>query len=150
MWEDSEKNWKLQDLRILLAAICGLIFVICFSLYRFPIKAVLYPMALCGLVCIGFLIFDYLNIQEKIPEIGTDAVRWENEYRTFAGSRKIRWRGIQLYLAWLKKFLKNLINRVTILALSEETGEGTQKFPNLFFLFSGEMCFLLNRINKNN
>ena len=33
------------------------------------------------------------------------------------------------------------------MALSEETGEGTQKSPNLFFLFSGEMGMHLdNRI----
>lgn len=59
------KYLKQKRKLFLLAAICGMIFVICFSLYRFPIKAVLYPMALCGLVCIGFLISDYRNVRRK-------------------------------------------------------------------------------------
>ena len=59
------KYLKQKRKLFLLAAICGTIFVICFSLYRFPIKAVLYPMALCGLVCIGFLISDYLSVRRK-------------------------------------------------------------------------------------
>ena len=46
-----------------------------------------------------------------------------------------------------KNNFKNLINRVTILALSEETGEGTQKSPTCFSYFSGEMGMHLdNRI----
>lgn len=63
------KYLKQKRKLFLLAAICGLIFVICFSLYRFPIKAVLYPVALCGLVCIGFLISDYLNVRRKFLKL---------------------------------------------------------------------------------
>lgn len=59
------KYLKQKRKLFLLAAICGLIFVICFSLYQFPIKTVLYPAALCGLVCTGFLISDYLNVRRK-------------------------------------------------------------------------------------
>lgn len=59
------KYLKQKRKLFLLAAICGTIFVICFSLYRFPIKTVLYPAALCGLVCIGFLISDYRNVRRK-------------------------------------------------------------------------------------
>lgn len=59
------KYLKQKRKLLLLAAICGLIFVICFSLYHFPIKAVLYPVVLCGFVCIGFLISDYHNVRRK-------------------------------------------------------------------------------------
>lgn len=59
------KYLKQKRKLLLLAAICGLIFVICFSLYHFPIKAVLYPVVLCGFVCIGFLISDYDNVRRK-------------------------------------------------------------------------------------
>lgn len=59
------KYLKQKRKLFLLATICGTIFVICFSLYRFPIKSILYPVALCGLVCIGFLISDYLNVRRK-------------------------------------------------------------------------------------
>lgn len=59
------KYLKQKRKLFLLAAICGLIFVICFSLYHFPIKAVLYPVVLCGFVCIGFLISDYHNVRRK-------------------------------------------------------------------------------------
>lgn len=59
------KYLKQKRKLFLLAAICGLIFVICFSLYQFPIKTVLYPVALCGIVCAGFLISDYLSVRRK-------------------------------------------------------------------------------------
>lgn len=59
------KYLKQKRKLFLLAAICGLIFVICFSLYQFPIKTVLYPVALCGIVCAGSLISDYLNVRRK-------------------------------------------------------------------------------------
>lgn len=63
------KYLKQKRKLFLLAAICGLIFVICFSLYHFPIKAVLYPAALCGLVCAGFFISDYLNVRRKYQKL---------------------------------------------------------------------------------
>ena len=59
------KYLKQKRKLFLLEAICGLIFVICFSLYQFPIKTVLYPVALCGIVCAGFLISDYLSVRRK-------------------------------------------------------------------------------------
>lgn len=59
------KYLKQKRKLFLLAAICGLIFVICFSLYQFPIETVLYPVALCGIVCAGFLISDYLSVRRK-------------------------------------------------------------------------------------
>ncbi len=63
------KYLKQKRKLFLLAVICGLIFVICFSLYHLPISAVLYPVALCGLVCTGFLISDYLNVRRKYQKL---------------------------------------------------------------------------------
>lgn len=63
------KYLKQKRKLFLLAAICGLIFVICFSLYHLPVKAVLYPAGLCGFMCIGFIIYDYRTVKKKYQKL---------------------------------------------------------------------------------
>lgn len=56
---------KQKKKNIILAAVCGLIFFICFSLYHLPMKAVLYPTGLCALVCLAFAIKDFSDARKK-------------------------------------------------------------------------------------
>ena len=63
------KYLKQKRKLFLLAAVCGLIFSMCFSLYQFPLRAVLYPAGLSGLVCIGFGIYDYRTVRKKYQKL---------------------------------------------------------------------------------
>lgn len=63
------KYLKQKRKLFLLAAVCGLIFIMCFSLYQFPLRAVLYPAGLSGLVCIGFGIYDYRTVRKKYQKL---------------------------------------------------------------------------------
>ena len=45
--------------------IFSLLFVVSFSLYQLPLKAVLYPVLLCLLIGVLFLIIDFLRVRHK-------------------------------------------------------------------------------------
>lgn len=53
----------------ILAAGCVLIFLLCFILYRLPVKAVLYPTVLSGMVCICYVIYDFRKVCDKYRKL---------------------------------------------------------------------------------
>lgn len=59
------KYLKQKRKSFLLAAGCSLIFLVCFRLYRLPVGAVLYPAALCLLVCAAFVLYDFRKVCRK-------------------------------------------------------------------------------------
>lgn len=71
------KYLKQKKKTFLLTGICVMIFIVCFSLYQFPLKAILYPAGLCLLVCIGFGIYDYRIVKEKSQKL--EKLQYETE-----------------------------------------------------------------------
>lgn len=63
------KYLKQKRELFLFGSVCGLIFVICFSLYHLPVKAVVYPAGLCGFLCTGFIIYDYRTVKKKYQKL---------------------------------------------------------------------------------
>ena len=60
---------KQKRKSILLAAVCALIFTLCFWLYHLPVKAVLYPILLCFLACAVFAIYDFGKVKKKYGKL---------------------------------------------------------------------------------
>lgn len=50
---------------LLAAAVCGAVFAASFALYRLPMRAVLYPAALCLLVGLAFAVWDYCRTRKR-------------------------------------------------------------------------------------
>lgn len=51
------------------AIVCGLIFLLCFYLYRLPLEAVLYPIGLCLIVGMIYLAYDFGQVRKKYEKL---------------------------------------------------------------------------------
>lgn len=54
---------------LILAAVCSLIFLVCFVLYQLPVKAVLYPIGLCLVVLLVFLFMDFRKAHDNYQKL---------------------------------------------------------------------------------
>lgn len=54
---------------IIIFALFSLVFFVSFALYHLPVKAVIYPVFLCGLFSLIFAIFDFRRIRKKHDEL---------------------------------------------------------------------------------
>ncbi len=55
--------------QIILFFICALVFLCCFCLYRLPIRATLYPIFLCALLCMIWLFGGFVKLRSKQKEL---------------------------------------------------------------------------------
>lgn len=60
-----KRVWLRQCRALVLLAVCGGIFGICFALYHLPLRAVAYPCALCALVLLGAGIGEFCAQRRK-------------------------------------------------------------------------------------
>ncbi len=56
--------WRQHRGGILLYSLCGGIFLLTFYLYRLPLKAVLYPLLLCGVLGLGALVLETVRVHK--------------------------------------------------------------------------------------
>ncbi len=56
-----KQRWRI----LATGAVCVMLFIVSFSLYHLPVKAVIYPSALCALLCLGVMIFDFRRVRRR-------------------------------------------------------------------------------------
>ena len=60
---------KQKKKSLILAAVCSLIFLVCFVLYQLPLEAVLYPIGLCLIVSLVFLFMNYRKARDNYQKL---------------------------------------------------------------------------------
>lgn len=54
---------------ILLYLLFCIIFIVVFSLYHFPISAVMYPFAICFIITVAIVIYDFINVSKRYKKL---------------------------------------------------------------------------------
>jgi len=63
-------------LSLLFFFLAGIVFVLCFLLYRLPLEAVAYPFAICAVMGAVFLVVDFLRQRRRYREIAALREQW--------------------------------------------------------------------------